>query len=278
MVAAFLPEKKSKWKIYVILTLVLVILSAFFLFFALNAILARFNQDGPGNLAPISVSHWSGYMITLNLENRSDGVSSISASWIVPSVNYSQQDTYSSVWIGVGGYGEQTLIQAGTEQQCVNGEFEYFGWYELLPDHSIKTQSLNVQPGDQVSVTIRLLNQDQNTWQIIINDETNGSHFEKSDIVYKSSQKSAEWILERPTVNDKVSTLSDFGNVTMTNCSTNINDVTGSIKDFTYQPIIMVDSVGYKLTATSSLSSDGSSFSVAYINQFVNETTNPSST
>jgi hypothetical protein len=275
-VATFLPEKKNNSKIYAAVALAIILLGAVTIYFSLNLVLSNLNQTEPGGLAPARVTHWAGYIVSLSIENRSQGVSSINASWIVPEVQFSENNTFSSVWVGVGGYGEKTLIQAGTEQHCSNGKIEYFAWYELLPAYIVRTPNFEVHPGDTVVVSINLLNQDQSTWQITIDNLSNGDHFEKPTFFYDSSQKSAEWIVERPTVENVISNLANFGNVTLTNCTATINGVNGSIKDFIYAPAIMVDSTDNPLTSTSTLSGDGSSFSVNYLSPSLNATLSPS--
>jgi hypothetical protein len=250
---------------------VLLLVGALVIYFSLNALLADFEQNQPGNFAPARVSHWSGYLVNMQIQNKSQGVSSISASWTVPQVEFSQNDTFSSIWIGVGGYGEQTLIQTGTEQHCLNGRIEYFAWYELLPDKIVSIPNLNVQPGDLMTSTIRLVNEGENTWSITLNDLTNGRYFEKT-VVYNSSQLSAEWIVERPLVQNVMSTLANFGNVTINSCSATIGNTTGAIDNFAYTPVIMVNSQNADLTKTSSLSGDGLSFNVTYLEPPSNST------
>jgi hypothetical protein len=188
----------------------------------------------------------------------------ITGSWIVPEVAYSVNDTYSSVWVGIGGYGETSLIQAGTEQHCENGKIEYFAWYELLPRTIITIQNLNIQPGDKVTTTITLVDDNADSWLIQVVDETEGQSFQKT-VTYDSTRKSAEWIVERPLVNNQISTLANFNQVTLTDCKTTINGVTGVIKNFTYTPAVMVDANDSDLVETSRLGSDGASFTVTYI-------------
>ena len=251
--------------------LVLILVGGFVIYFSLNQMLAGLDQDNPGGLVPVRVSHWSGYLVSLGVENRSEAVSSISASWMVPEIKYSKNDTYSSVWIGVGGYGEKTLIQTGTEQECKDGKIEYYAWYELLPAYIERINALRIQPGDAIQASISLINENESTWLITLTDVTSGRHFEKT-VTYNSSQMSAEWIIERPMVQNVISTLADFGNVTVTNCSATINGVTGSVSDFIYSPVTMVDSNDTELTSVLPLSSDGSSFTVSYLNPYTNST------
>ncbi len=244
-------------------------------FYFLNELLIRFDSATITELAPARVSHWSGYIINLDVENKTEGVGSISASWVVPQIAYSTNDTYSSVWVGVGGYGEKTLIQAGTEHQVENGKIEYFAWYELLPATIVRVPTLGIEPGDTVTTSISLVDQARNSWVISIVDETEGRSFQKT-VTYNSSMKSAEWIVERPTVNNQISTLADFGTITLTDCKTSINGVSGSIKNFTYTPAVMVDSNDTDLVSVSKLGSDGSSFTVTYIPPSANTSPNAS--
>jgi hypothetical protein len=234
-------------------------------FVFLNQLLAHFDSFNSNELATARVSHWSGYIVSLNLENKTEGVSSVSASWIVPSVAYSINDTYSSVWVGVGGYGESTLIQAGTEQHCENGKVEYFAWYELLPKTITRISTLDIQPGDKVTTTITLVNDATDSWLIQVVDETDGERFQKT-VTYDSTRSSAEWIVERPLVNGEISTLANFNQATLTDCTVTINGVTGSIGNFTYTPAVMVEEDDTDLVSTSALNVDGSSFKVTYLN------------
>ena len=267
METAFLPEQKKisyNTKIYTALTIVVIVGSLLSLVF-LNGLLAQFDAVSVTETAPARVTHWSGYIIGLgDLQNKSEGVSSITGTWIVPEIKYSENNTYSSVWVGVGGYGETSLIQAGTEQHCENGRITYFAWYELLPATITTITTVEISPGDQITTSITLVDHAKNSWLITLVDQTTGESFQKT-VTYDSTRQTAEWIVERPTVNNQISTLANFNQATLTDCSTTINGVTGSIKDFTYTKAVMVDSMDNELVKTSALSSDGSSFNVTYL-------------
>jgi hypothetical protein len=264
---AFLPEQKKighNTKIYTAMFTVVIVGSLLSLVF-LNGILAQFDAVSVTETAPARVAHWSGYIIGLGtLQNKSEGVSSITGTWIVPEIKYSENNTYSSVWVGVGGYGEPSLIQAGTEQHCENGRISYYAWYELLPATIITITTVEISPGDQVTTSITLVDDVKNSWLIALVDQTTGESFQKT-VIYDSTRQTAEWVVERPTVNNQVSTLANFNQATLTDCSTTINGVTGSIKDFTYTQAVMVDSLDNDLVKTSVLSNDGSSFNVTYL-------------
>jgi len=203
-------------------------------------------------------------MAASDIKNRTSVVSSVSAAWTVPAVQLSENDTYSGVWVGVGGYGEETLIQAGTEQECVSGQRTYYAWYELLPAYMIRIRTLRVQPGDTITTSISLINENTSTWSIEVTDVTQGRNFRKN-VVYNSSRLSAEWIVERPKVNSTVSTLADFGDVTFTECKTTLDGVTGTIGNFSYAQLVMYEDKGAALVSVSLLNDSDSSFTVSYL-------------
>jgi len=229
--------------------------------YSISLFLASPNQTN--NPASFRVSHWSGYIVASDIQNRSPVVSSVSASWTVPEIKSSKNNTFSGLWIGIGGYGEETLIQTGTEQEYINGEFVYYAWYELLPDYLVRIPNIHVRAGDTITASISLINENTNTWSIEIADATQGQRFKKT-FVYNSSRLSAEWVVERPKVNDTFSTLADFGNVTFTDCKTTIDGNTGAISNFSYAQLVMYDEE-LQLVTISPLTDDGSSFTVSYL-------------
>jgi hypothetical protein len=229
--------------------------------YSISLFLASPNQTD--NPASFKVSHWSGYIVASDIQNRSSVVSGVSASWTVPEIKPSENNTFSGVWVGIGGYGEDTLIQTGTEQECIDGKFAYYAWYELLPDYVVHIPSIHVRAGDTITASISLINENTNMWSIEIADITRNQRFKKT-VVYNSSRLSAEWVLERPKVNGTISTLADFGNVTFTECKASLGGVTGTIGNFSYAQLVMHDE-GISFVSVSPLNDDGAGFTVSYL-------------
>src|SRR4030067_1781947 len=101
-------------------------------YYSVNLFLASpSHAEGPTSLR---VSQWSGYIVASDMQNRTPVIGSVSASWIVPEVKLSENNTFVGVWVGIGGYGEETLIQAGTEQECINGRGFYYSLCEMIPN------------------------------------------------------------------------------------------------------------------------------------------------
>ena len=105
----------------------------------------------------------------------------------MPKVTVSLFDTFSAAWVGVGGQtnGDFTLIQLGLEHNSIKGQEQYNLWYELLPEYAIKIQNNTVYPGDKISASVTLLDENAATWLMMLKDVTNGKGFSQN-FVYNS--------------------------------------------------------------------------------------------
>ncbi|WP_339192447.1 G1 family glutamic endopeptidase [Paenibacillus sp. FSL W8-1287] len=70
-------------------------------------------------------SNWSGYSIT----GKKGTFKRVSAKWNVPFLRPSQGASYSSAWIGIDGYGNNSLIQTGTGHDFIDGKAYYYAWW-----------------------------------------------------------------------------------------------------------------------------------------------------
>ncbi|TRO54148.1 hypothetical protein E2P63_01590 [Candidatus Bathyarchaeota archaeon] len=254
-------------KLMVVIAIITFIIGVTAVLYSVTLFLANSRQ--PEEPTVLRVTQWSGYMVAsdvkIDVKNRSSVVSSVSGSWVVPEVNPSENNTFSGIWVGIGGYGEGTLIQAGTEQEYVNGKAVYYAWYELVPDYLIRINGIHVKPTDIIKASINLVNEYTNTWTITIKDVTRNEQFKKT-FIYNSSRLSAEWVVERPKVNGTVSTLADFKSVTFTECIATLDDVTGPIGNFSYAQFVMQED-DTPLVSVSLLDGGESGFTVGYLEQ-----------
>jgi len=155
----------------------------------------RFKIHGSGIQG--SSFNWSGYAVTA--PNGTSGLfTAILGTFTVPTVDTSLPGAqYSSDWVGIGGYADSTLIQAGVEADNFNGNAIYDAWTELLPAGEDEIPNLAVNPGDTVTATI--VETAHNTWKIKIADDSTGAQVVRK-VHYKSSGASAEAIMERPCI------------------------------------------------------------------------------
>jgi hypothetical protein len=241
----------------ILIWILLLVLSLSFL-----SILETLFANNPEGQDLISLS-WAGYIIEKE-SSRPFEATAVNASWIVPNVNASAGDGYSSTWIGIGGQLDKSLIQVGTEQDVVSGQMSYFAWYELLPSFAVRLNGINVAPGNTMIASLNIVNSSADMWSIKISDVTTGQYFSKT-VVYNSTLSSGEWIMERPTINSQISTLADFGKLTFTDCHVTINNVSGTISKFTFFKIQMSNSVSAGLASSSDFIHSGTDFTVSYI-------------
>jgi hypothetical protein len=187
-----------------------------------------------------------------------------------------------------GGGGSDTsqadsLEQAGTEADCSSGgAASYFAWYELVPAAPVKLD-LAVHAGDHMTTKVAISGSNM---VVTMSNQTTGQSTSKTVPTNNPDTSSAEWIAEAPSQCDGSGScnplpLTDFGTAGFTGASaTQTDGHTGTISDadwsaaavqlnpnasssgFGSAQFASTDSSG---SATpSSLSSDGSSFSVAW--------------
>ena len=101
----------------------------------------------PGDLGWYS-SNWAGYAVGGGRHT------SVSAQWTVPAVSATARPGYSALWVGIDGFTNDALIQAGTEADFYDGVAHYTAWWEILPAPAVTIHSLSVRAGDRVSVKI----------------------------------------------------------------------------------------------------------------------------
>jgi hypothetical protein len=255
------PVKRSSrvW-IYVIIFLILILVVGGVWFFRFNTstpVLAIYPSQR------LTSSDWSGYTVSNDLLSPQVAVTSVSGSWVIPEIAASAGDSYSAAWIGVGGQYDDALIQTGTVQSWVNGAANYMAWYELLPQNSVQL-NMTISPGDVMRASITLQNAASQTWVIEITDTSNGQTFKQS-FSYTTSRLSAEWIVERPIIYNRISTFASFGRITFKDCSATLSGRTGSITDFPHSTFNLIGRMNNYLDAVSDTSSGGSSFAVDFI-------------
>ncbi len=211
---------------------------------------------------------WAGYAVASNNLFPQPLVTGVNGSWTVPAVTPTAVDTFSAAWIGIGGQSDTTLIQTGSEHDSINGQAVYSLWYEILPASSITISSIQINPGDLISASITLVDAKTNSWLVEIDDVTTGGCFTQNcfgqTMDYNSSKLTAEWIIERPTVNNQISNLANFSTVTFSQLSAQVGSKVGTVSDFSNYQVIMQDRQNNLLVAVSPLNRAGNSFSVTY--------------
>lgn len=141
----------------------------------------------PTRNAEVSSLNWSGYATA-----PGSGITGVKSTFKVPTVSIAPPG-FAANWTGIGGYNTQDLIQAGTSEDELQG---YYAWYEILPASETPISG-TVNPGDVMTVDIH--NVGTNLWSVSIANNTRGWTWQRN-ISYVSTESSAEWIFEAPTV------------------------------------------------------------------------------
>jgi hypothetical protein len=117
--------------------------------------------------------------------------------------------------------------------------------------------------------TIQLTDAARNRWLINMSDLTNGNSYQNA-FTYNSSKLSAEWILERPTVNNVLASLANFDKVTFTDCEATIGNATETINSVPALQIVMYTETAQPenaqpLVNVAPVIQNGTEFSVIYL-------------
>lgn len=219
--------------------------------------------------ASSSSLNWAGYFVT----GSAGSVTGAQGSFVVPAVSCSRGTTYVALWTGIDGATDSTVEQAGVMVECSHGSAAYSAWTEFYPAAPTYAQ-WTPSPGDVVSVTITCAAVSGGaSCAAGVTDQTAGQSYSNSATVSGAQLANAECIVERPAIGGSITKLANFGTaelgqdytgVTGT-CFSTIGGTTGAFgSTSSVTSITMVNNHGSALATTSSLSSDGSSFTVAY--------------
>lgn len=204
--------------------------------------------------------NWSGYATA-----PGSGITGVKSTFTVPTVG-AVPPGFAANWTGIGGYTSQDLIQAGTSEDELQG---YYAWYEILPASETPISgctgdaACTVNPGDVVTVDIH--NVGTNLWSVSLSDAGHWSW--QQNISYASTESSAEWIFEAPTVG--VQTIPANTGTNHFGPTSTFTDATGTHTIAQGNPVTidMGLGIGVNEATPSALNADGQSFNVCAYQQ-----------
>lgn len=183
---------------------------------------------GPPHVADGSGAsdNWSGYVIATG--GAAPQYGEIFGAWPVPRA-FAQGGfwhlDYSSLWVGIDGWGTPDVVQAGTDQDTETIFFvqasSYGAWTEWYPLNSQSISNFPVNPGDEIYTWV-WVGDSRGAWTpsggvgwfLLYNASENVitgylSTAAPAGTTFNGHQ--AEWVMERPTVNGSLSTLANYG-------------------------------------------------------------------
>jgi hypothetical protein len=157
---------------------------------------------------------WSGYVFT------GGTFTSISATWNEPAVYCNSYSDLLDIWVGLGGYTDSTVEQAGVAANCSSRSPVYEAFTESYPANPVYASNA-LSGGDAMMVTVSTTGDGYYLMTII--DRTKGWIRTVRGSGPTGGEPSAEVIVEPPTLSSP-----DFGSVTFTNITVNGRQVGSS--------------------------------------------------
>ncbi len=182
---------------------------------------------GVAQAQPQLSTNWAGYTATTSGGN---GFTSISGGWTVPAITSgsSSGGSYSSIWVGIDGIGNNALEQLGTEGDYYGGAAHYDAWWEMIPAPETLIPSMSVAPGDRMFANVTYIGSGK--FVLSITNLTTNTSFSTTQTNTSAPRSSAEWIAEATTVNGTIAPVADYGTV-------KFNDATASLNGGKPEPI-----------------------------------------
>jgi hypothetical protein len=159
--------------------------------------------------------NWSGYAVT-----GKTPYNYVSSEFTVPKITCNgTPDVYTSNWVGLDGFNDDTVEQDGTAAYCKGPTHltaVYYAWIEMFPAPTVET--FKVRPGDVVSASV---NYTGGKFVLTITDVTRERTKTVSSTCSSCERASAEWIIERPAGCNRTETkcflfaLANFGTSTL---------------------------------------------------------------
>jgi hypothetical protein len=189
--------------------------------------------------------NWSGAAAT------GSGFSSVTSTWTEPSVTCNSTNDLMAPWVGIDGYGDNTVEQTGVATDCSSGHPVYQGWYEMYPKAPVYYTNA-VSAGDKFTAKVT---RSGSTFTLILTDTTKGWTQTTVKSLSSARDASAEVIIESPTA-----AYPKFGTVSFSNSQINGSNLSN------WNPVLMdaSNSSGYE-DHTSAV--NGGSFSISYIRE-----------
>jgi hypothetical protein len=168
-------------------------------------------KPGFFNIANATSTNWSGSVASPPLGHTFGW---IQGQWTVPNPQApGSGEFFASEWVGIDGAGSNDVLQAGTETDIFNIFFNaraIYAWWEWFPANEVAITNLPVSAGDTMyclicghstNATVYMSNESTGVWTRF------GITAPKGTTLVGNS---AEWIVERPTVNGSITSLADY--------------------------------------------------------------------
>ena len=207
------------------------------------------------HLGPVTTStNWSGYAVTGGTFTYVHG------SWKVPAATCAAgENSQSSTWVGLDGWGSSTVEQTGSTTGCIFGVPTYIPWTEMWPALPVPL-SESMSPGDSMTGSVTS-SAGGTSYLLVLADTTKGWTYRTTASSSPAGRDaSAEWITELPSCPIFCSNLTDFGSVTFRGAVATGNGKKGPISSFAGYKAVDMQNGTILQAAVGPLSTTGESF------------------
>ncbi|MFI9722137.1 G1 family glutamic endopeptidase [Streptomyces sp. NPDC052396] len=152
----------------------------------------------------IKDSNWGGYV-------AQGSFSRITGSWVEPHATCNTSNDLFAPWVGLDGYGSQTVEQTGVQTDCSSGSPVLSAWYEMYPAAPVYWND-PVSEGDHFTASV--ISQGNGVYTLTLTDDTKG-WTESTQQSLDGQNASAEAVIESPTQSYPSFDRLDFSGVTV---------------------------------------------------------------
>ncbi|MDI5965248.1 G1 family endopeptidase [Streptomyces sp. SL13] len=136
-------------------------------------------------------SIWGGYAVS-----GSDGeFTKISGSWTEPSVTCNSTNDLFAPWVGIDGYGTETVEQTGVQTDCSSGKPVLSAWYEMYPASPVYWSNA-VSQGDKITASVVASGK---SYTLTLSDTTKSWTKTVTKSLSSAENATAEAVIESPT-------------------------------------------------------------------------------
>jgi len=189
--------------------------------------------------------NWSGMVAT------GSGFTSTKSSWVEPSVTCNSSNDLMAPWVGIDGYGSNSVEQTGVATDCSSGSPVYAAWYEMYPQNPVY-YSNTVRAGDHITATVT---RSGTSYTLTLADTTRG-WTKTTTKSYRGANASADFVMESPT-----GAYPKFGTVNFTGSTVN-GSALGN-----FGPVAMDASNNYGYEDHTGALTGGTNFSISYLHE-----------
>jgi hypothetical protein len=225
---------------------------------------------GPGATTySVQTSNWAGYAVS------GETFDSVRATWVQPAVTCQTANSWSVFWVGLDGFGGDTVEQGGSYALCgaVGSPAVYSLWWEMWPTNDVQTVTLSqpLRAGDVIQASV-VYNPSAANYTITVEDETTSQAFTEvetcaADLTCLNA--TAEAVTEAPTMESgDLFPLANYGAMAYANVSvTDSSGLTGAInaQQWTSYSISENNQTPPDYSSVSPLNANGNGFSVTWV-------------